>query len=110
MIWAGLGRVPNVRRDVPTIAIEFVSVGRSNRTRDYEHKRDEYLAAGVEEYWVIDRFRRQMTVFRRDGQAFSQSIVAEGESYATPLLPGFELPLAKVLAEADKLAAAQENE
>lgn len=110
VIWVGLGRVPNVRRDVPAIAIEFVSEGRRNRIRDFEHKRDEYLAAGVQEYWVIDRFRRQMTVFRRDGQAIAQVLVAERETCATPLLPGFELPLAKVLAEADKLAAAQDDE
>lgn len=30
------------------------------------------------------------------------------ESYASPLLPGFELPLAKILAEADMLDQAQQ--
>ena len=110
VIWAGLGRTPNVRRDVPAIAIEFVSAGRRNRTRDFEHKRDEYLEAGVQEYWVLDRFHRQMTVFRREGQSFSQAIVREPEIYATPLLPGFELSLAQILAEADKLSAAQTDE
>jgi len=109
-IWAGLGRIPNVRRDVPTIAIEFVSDSRRDRLRDYEQKRDEYLSVGVREYWVIDRFRRQMTVYRPDGEDFSEQVVAEGQRYATPLLPGFELDLEKLLAEADKLADALDED
>src|SRR5205085_4004977 len=27
LIWTGLGRLPNRRRDIPTIAVEFVSAG-----------------------------------------------------------------------------------
>jgi Uma2 family endonuclease len=50
--------------------------------------------AGVKEYWVIDRFRRQMTVFRgRQTMTFK-----EGDLYTTDLLPGFELSLAKLFA------------
>ena len=36
--------------------MEFVASGKRNIKRDYEEKRDEYLALGVSEYWVIDRF------------------------------------------------------
>ena len=61
MIWAGLGRVPNPQTDVPAIVVEFVSRRHRDRVRD-EVKRREYLAIGVLEYWVIDRFRRIMTV------------------------------------------------
>ena len=107
VIWAGLGRVPNVRRELPTIVIEFVSAGRRSRQRDYEAKRDEYREAGIAEYWVIDRFRRQMTVFRQPTADVSKLVVREGEVYTTPLLPGFELPLTRLLAEADMLAQAE---
>ena len=62
VIWTGLGRTPSVRRDLPTIAVEFVSEGKRNRQRDYVEKRDEYVTAGIEEYWIIDRFSRTMTV------------------------------------------------
>jgi len=107
VIWAGLGRVPNVRRDLPTIVIEFVSAGRRSRQRDYEAKRDEYREAGIVEYWVIDRFRRQMTVYRQPTADVRSVVVREGELYTTPLLPGFELPLSHLLAEADMLDRAQ---
>src|SRR6266511_763439 len=61
VIWAGLGRLPR-RRDLPTIVVEFVSAGKKDRTRDYEEKRDEYMEIGVQEYWILDRFRRTLTV------------------------------------------------
>src|SRR5437868_15473471 len=34
VIWAGLGRQPNPRRDSPTIVVEFVSPGKRSRRRD----------------------------------------------------------------------------
>ena len=98
VIWAGLGRRPNPKTEVPTIAVEFVSTGRRSWKRDYETKRDEYLAAGVEEYWVIDRFTRVMTVYR--GSAVQ--IVKETDKYTTALLPGFELPLSALFATLDE--------
>ena len=99
VIWAGLKRQPDPRVDVPTIVVEFVSAGKRNRRRDFLEKRDEYLAIGVTEYWVIDRFRRQMTVYR-SGQP--EILIAEKEVYRAPLLPGFELSLAHILVVADR--------
>lgn len=100
VIWTGLGRVPDVEKDVPSIVIEFVSKRLRDVVRDYEVKRDEYLAAGVREYWVIDRFRRIMTVYRRE--AAGTTVVKEGETYQTPLLPAFVLPFSQLLAKADQ--------
>ena len=87
--------------------IEFVSAGRRSRQRDYEAKRDEYREAGIAEYWVIDRFRRQMTVFRQPAADVPKLVVREGEVYTSPLLPGFELPVSRLLAEADMLEQAE---
>lgn len=96
-IWTGLGRQPRTMVDIPSIAVEFVSDSSRDRKRDYVHKRQEYEEIGVQEYWVVDRFRRQMTVFRGP----DTQIVNEGDSYHTDLLPGFELVLAKLFAKAD---------
>jgi Uma2 family endonuclease len=105
VIWIGLGRLPDTSRDIPTVVVEFVSKSRRDRTRDYEHKRQQYLDLGVSQYWVIDRFRRSMTVFRRDPAKTGVEdvlIVKETETFQTDLLPGFELALADLLAVADK--------
>lgn len=105
VIWAGLGRLPDLTRDVPAIVAEFVSRSRRDRYRDYEEKRRQYLDLGGKEYWIIDRFRRTMTVFRRDPPETGTDAVVtitESEIYRTELLPGFELPLGRLLAVADR--------
>ena len=102
VIWAGLGRVPDPAEDVPTIAVEFVSRGKRDALRDYEEKRREYLAAGVSEYWVIDRFRRAMTVYRNPPREPAEQVVGEAATYQTDLMPGFALPMARLLAVSDK--------
>jgi Uma2 family endonuclease len=86
---------------VPTIAVEFVSRTARDRRRDYIEKRQENREAGVKEYWIVDPFSRRMTVAFADG---TERVVAESETYTTPLLPSFELPLATLLARADAWA------
>jgi Uma2 family endonuclease len=104
LIWIGLGRLPNVRRDVAAIAVEFVSAGKRNRLRDYVYKKRDYMAVGVKEYWIIDRFQRTLTVISKVGGKIIEKAIPESRSYRTPLLPGFELPLAQLLAMADRWA------
>jgi len=100
VIWAGLGRQPEPRTDVPTIVVEWVSESKRDWKRDYLEKREEYLQTGVKEYWIFDRFRRTLTVYRA-GTAAPQ-VAREAETYRTPLLPGFEVPIARLLAVADR--------
>jgi Uma2 family endonuclease len=104
LIWAGLGRLPDPSIDKPTIVVEFVSRARRDWLRDYHTKRDEYLAFGIKEYWVIDRFRRTMTVFRSADPGPSEQVITEAGTYVTLLLPGFELPLVRLLEVADRWA------
>lgn len=99
VIWAGLGRQPDAKVDPPTIVVEFVSPGRAAWRRDYQDKRREYAALGVKEYWIIDRFRRTLSVCRGLDKPL---IVKEAETYTTPLLPGFELKVGELLKAADR--------
>jgi Uma2 family endonuclease len=101
VIWAGLGRQPRKGKR-PAIVVEFVSAGKRDRKRDYEEKRDEYLAIGVREYWIIDHFQRTLTAYVQRGARFQKRELKEKEAYTTDLLPGFEPPRAKLLAFADR--------
>lgn len=109
VIWAGLGRLPR-KNEPPTIVVEFVSAGKRDRERDYEVKRDEYLSIAIKEYWIIDRFERNMVVFSRKGGKLRKRLIRENQTYKTPLLPGFELPLAPLLALADEWTGEEEQE
>jgi Uma2 family endonuclease len=102
-IWAGLGREPG-ETETPTIVVEFVSSGKVNQERDYVAKRAEYREIGVREYWIIDRFRRTLTAIVFGGEKEEEHLVPEGQKYATPLLPGFELDVARLLVLADRWA------
>jgi Uma2 family endonuclease len=106
-IWVGLGRVPDTQIDVPAIVVEFVSKRKRDRMRDYEEKRREYLALGVSEYWIIDRFTQSLTVVKNTPGKPSELVVKSEESYQSPLLPGFDLPLKQLLKLADDWAASK---
>jgi Uma2 family endonuclease len=102
VIWIGQGRCPDPVVDVPAVAVEFVSASRRDRRRDYEEKRLEYRNSGVVEHWIVDRFARNMTAYRNSGEGQKELVVSEQETYQTPLLPGFELPVARLLGAADR--------
>lgn len=108
-IWAGLGRQPVEETDVPTIIVEFVSRSKSDKERDYQVKREEYRLAGAREYWIFDRFRRRMTAVRYTPGGPVERVVAEGETYETDLLPGFVVPVARLLAKSDAWPTPKRN-
>lgn len=102
-IWAGLGRLPE-DVEMPVIAVELVSSGKVNQERDYIVKRAEYREAGVRQYWVVDRFRRTLTVYDFHSEKDEEQLIPEGKTFETPLLPGFVLDLKRLLALADRWA------
>ncbi|HMF19743.1 MAG TPA: Uma2 family endonuclease [Gemmataceae bacterium] len=106
-IWAGLGRLPR-KNEPPTVLAEFVSKGKRNRQRDYETKRDEYMEIKVAEYWIIDRFDRCMVVFTTQGGKIRKRVIRENQVYKTHVLPGFVVPLARLLALADRWTEEEE--
>jgi Uma2 family endonuclease len=115
VLWTGLGRMPRTRgpvrrRDIPSIVVEFPSSRPADMRRDYEEKRIEYRDLGVREYWIFDRFRRALTVYRWQGKRWAKLIVPEGKDYSTPLLPGFELSVSALLAVSDRYATQDADE
>jgi hypothetical protein len=66
--------------------------------QDYEVKPAEYLEFGVDEYWVIDPIKQQMTAFLRWRGQWKNKVVKPSQKYSTPILPEFFLDLNRVLA------------
>jgi Uma2 family endonuclease len=100
-IWAGLGRLPR-RTENPTIAVEFVSRRKRDRVLDYETKCNEYQKAKVREYWIIDRFQKIMTAHILENGKYRKKVIHARHTYHTQLLPGFDLPIAKLFQMADQ--------
>lgn len=109
VIWAGLGRLPRLW-ETPSITVEFVSRRKRDRERDYEAKRTDYEKIKVKEYWIIDRFERTMTVHILEAGKYRKKVLTAKQTYRTKLLPGFEVPLARLFALADQWSDETENE
>jgi Uma2 family endonuclease len=85
---------------MPDLAVEVMSPW--SRKRDEVVKRNLYERSGAREYWIVDPVAETVKIYRRTGEQFER--VAElahknADTITTPLLPGFELPLAEVFAE-----------
>lgn len=80
----------------PSLVIEVVSRGKRARDRDYLTKRQEYLAYGVREYWIVDPFERRVTVLIRDGDAWIERVFLDGQVAEGLVLPGFAVPVAEI--------------
>ena len=80
-------------RRLSVLGVEVVSPGNRARSRDYEAKREDYLAVGLLEYWIVDPDERQVMVLVRrelDGVAgWEERIFQGGEVIVSDLLPGF---------------------
>jgi Uma2 family endonuclease len=85
-------------RGAPGIVIEILSP--STRKRDLTLKRQLFDREGVREYWIVDPEGNTVTVYRRaaDGtMPMATTLEARNaETLATPLLPGWELPLERL--------------
>lgn len=83
-------------RGAPAIVIEVLSKG--TRKRDETLKRSLFEREGVREYWLVDRKRSQIAVYRRgaDGSFPLAATLDTNETLTTTLLPGWSLSLARL--------------
>ncbi len=89
-----------ITRDMPppVLVIEVVSPGTTNRTRDYRHKRTEYAARCIAEYWIIDPEERQITVCKWvDGQ-YEDTVITGSLRIESDVIPSLELTADEIFA------------
>jgi Uma2 family endonuclease len=87
-------------RGTPEIVIEIAS--RGTRKRDETIKRRLYERTGVSEYWMVDPEVDVVRVYLREANGFGRAVERSreaGDTLTTPLLPGLELPLARIFRE-----------
>jgi Uma2 family endonuclease len=82
-------------RWMPDIAVEVVST--RGEERDYVTKRQEYLAAGIREYWILDPMARRLMVLVNLGESWQQTLIGEDGVYQTELLPGLLVNVGELL-------------
>ncbi len=94
---ANLGIIQDWVRGVPDLLVEVVSP--SHPERDRLVKRALYARNGVREFWIVDPEEKSVEVLSLEGRAYRPVAFYRGsETLASPLLPGFTLPLAPLFA------------
>jgi Uma2 family endonuclease len=110
LLWVSSERLPAItvnprtgQRDgkfhaAPELVVEVLSPGRENEERDRETKLTLYSRRGVREYWIVDRFTRQVEVYRRTPAAVLELavILTAADTITSPLLPEFALPVEQI--------------
>ena len=74
----------------PELVIEVLSFGKHNILRDRQVKRKLYSRRGVQEYWIVDWYVRQLEIYRRNETHLELSATLfPNDQLTSPLLPGF---------------------
>ena len=86
----------------PVLVMEVVSEGAEAHEADYVTRREEYLAFGIREYWIVDPIARIVTVLARDGDAWVEQVFRDDQQAKSIMLPGLEIALPDLWAAADQ--------
>jgi Uma2 family endonuclease len=89
-----------ITRDMPppALVIEVVSPGVTNRMRDYRHKRTEYAARCITEYWIVDPQEQQMTVCHWVEGAYEDTVLQGSDRLQSAIVPAFTLTVDQIFA------------
>ena len=68
------------------LVMEVVSGGADDRKRDLQTKREEYAAAGIREYWIVDPKDSRITVLTLKDGTYAEACVATGRELAKSAL------------------------
>lgn len=80
----------------PDLVVEVLSEG--NSPKDMSFKKYIYESFGVREYWLVNLKKNTLTQYlNRDGEFVPKKVHQKADLLCAEVLPGFELPLDKVL-------------
>jgi Uma2 family endonuclease len=81
---------------VPAVVMEVISP--DSLFRDLQEKVEDYLAFGVQEYWIVDPAKETLTVLIRRAGRWKEKVFQAGEAYECQKFKGLRLALSELLA------------
>jgi Uma2 family endonuclease len=84
----------HIMKVIPDLVVEILS--KNDTVEEISDKIDDWLNAGVQMLWVVDPFRRTVTIYRPgyDPVLLGERATLEGD----PVVPGFRCPVAEIFA------------
>jgi Uma2 family endonuclease len=84
-------------RIVPDFVVEILSP--SSVSRDRVEKAEIYAQNGVDEYWIVDSKRREITLLFREGSVFGAPQVVRDGAIPSRVFPELQTDVAEVFAD-----------
>lgn len=81
----------------PLLVVEIVSPTQRQSNRDYRHKRSEYGARGITEYWIVDATAQKITVLEWVEGFYEEQIYIGEQAIASPALGNLGITATQVL-------------
>jgi len=78
---------------VPDLVVEVISP--DSRRYDHETKKGDYERCGIREYWLVDPEKREFVFYRLEDGGYVR-VSPSGDTFASQIIPGFELDLRQV--------------
>jgi Uma2 family endonuclease len=78
----------NFLRIVPSLVVEILS--QSTAKRDRTEKKEIYARNGVDEYWIVDADRGELTVFALEKGAYAPAVSAHSGPIPSVLFPNLD--------------------
>jgi Uma2 family endonuclease len=77
---------------IPDLVLEILS--KHDTVEEISDRIDDWLSAGVQMLWIVDPFRRTVTIYQpgRDPMLLGEHGVLDGD----PVVPGFRCPVAEI--------------
>jgi Uma2 family endonuclease len=85
-------------------------VARGSVERDYRTKREEYLAYGLLEYWIVDPIERKVTVLTRRGDTWAEAVFRDDQVIVSLVLPGFATTVVELWVDVEDVAGDDADE
>jgi Uma2 family endonuclease len=79
---------------IPDLVVEILS--KHDTVEEINEKIDDWLESGVQMLWIVDPFRRTVTIHQpgHDPALLGERAILEGD----PTVPGFRCPVAEIFA------------
>ena len=81
----------------PQLVVQVVSPGSDNQNRDYRHKRSEYAARKIPEYWIVDPEAKQVTLLTLVEGLYEESAFTGTDRLISLTFPTLQLRAEQVL-------------
>ncbi|OUL28677.1 hypothetical protein BV372_24315 [Nostoc sp. T09] len=81
----------------PRLVVEVVSPKQENQ--DYRHKRSEYAAREIAEYWIVDPIQQQVTILAWVDGLYEDKVYQGSEPIISPELGTLELTAEQIVKE-----------